>query len=401
MPPALALTDTVTGGEWRPGDVEGRARHGAARVLTVVALHVAADDRTGALETAAALADRGGAPVPVAVWPDLPPSTGSSVIDLWSRHVSAEEAAARAITLQPDARPAHKIDSTLRGNWAAELAARHHTTGWPVLLVPALPALGRVCVEGVVTIDGRGVHDGPAGDDARSRATASRPADSLAAAGADVCELAGSAAAAAWLRDPRGVAVADAGNDETIERIVGHWLGVDGVILAGTSAVIGAAAGPAPPPSRRRHVVQPPTLVVCGSAHPAARAQITHAAAAGALVVERFEPSVLHAMLEGTPVVLRSPPSAGPIGADEASAAATRLVYEAGAVVESGHVGTLIVIGGDTAAALLGDALVVVHGSVRPGTALVESLVVDVPVITRSGGFGAADALSELLWEQS
>ena len=68
-------------------------------------------------------------------------------------------------------------------------------------------------------------------------------------------------------------------------------------------------------------------------------------------------------------------------------------------MVESGHVGTLIVIGGDTAAALLGDALVVVHGSVRPGTALVESLVVDVPVITRAGGFGAIDALSELLWE--
>ena len=30
--------------------------------------------------------------------------------------------------------------------------------------------------------------------------------------------------------------------------------------------------------------------------------------------------------------------------------------------------------------------------------ALVESLVIDVPVITRAGGFGGVDALSELLW---
>jgi uncharacterized protein YgbK (DUF1537 family) len=119
------------------------------------------------------------------------------------------------------------------------------------------------------------------------------------------------------------------------------------------------------------------------------------------VVTDRFDPSVLRAMLQGTPVILRSPDAAGPVTDADALQIATGLVQEAGAVVESGHVGTLIVLGGDTAAALLGDALVVVHGSVRSGTALVESLVVDVPVITRAGGFGAVDALSELLWERA
>lgn len=364
-------------------------------------LHVAADDRTGALEVAAALADRGGVPVPVAVWPDFPPRAASTVVDLGSRHLTAAEAAARASTIRSDGRLAHKIDSTLRGNWAAELVARHRATGKPVLLVPALPALGRVCIGGVVTLEGRGVHEGPAGTDARGGATGSRPADALRSFGVAVHELADMRSVSAWLRVPDGIAVADAADDAAIDGIVDRWHGSDDIILAGTSAVIGAAVGAAPKHAGRRHVVQPPTLVVCGSLHPDARAQISHAGAIGAVVAERFDPVVLGAMLQGTPVVLRSPDVTGPITDRAAAEVAASLVQEAAAVVESGHVGTLVVIGGDTAAALLGDALVVVHGSVRPGTALVESLVIDVPVITRAGGFGAVDALSELLWESA
>jgi uncharacterized protein YgbK (DUF1537 family) len=369
--------------------------------MTSMTLHVAADDRTGALETAAALADRGGAPVPVAVWPDFPPGTGSTVVDLCSRHLTAEEAASRAATLRGSGPLAHKIDSTLRGNWAAELVARHRATGRAVLLVPALPALGRVCVNGVVTLDGRSVHEGAVGADARRAVSSSRPAEALRSWGVTVHELADMRAVLAWMGAPDGVAVADAADDATIDGIVHRWREVDGVIIAGTSAVIGAAVGAPPRHTGRRHVVQPPTLVVCGSLHPNARAQISHAAAAGAVVTDRFDPSVLRAMLQGTPVILRSPDAAGPVTDADALQIATGLVQEAGAVVESGHVGTLIVLGGDTAAALLGDALVVVHGSVRSGTALVESLVVDVPVITRAGGFGAVDALSELLWEKA
>ena len=90
-----------------------------ARQNAAVDLHVAADDRTGAIETAAAIADRTGAPVPVAVWPDLvPPSVGAAVVDLASRHVDPADAVARAGSLPCRGRLAHKIDSTLRGNWA-------------------------------------------------------------------------------------------------------------------------------------------------------------------------------------------------------------------------------------------------------------------------------------------
>ena len=154
-------------------------------------LHVAADDRTGALEVAAALADRGAGGahgVTVTVWPEQA-SGDVCVVDLESRHLSSQQAASRAAALAIAGPVAHKIDSTLRGNWARELVARHLTSRMPVLLVPALPALGRVCVGGVVFNGGRPVHEGDV--DVRQRIDSSRPADHLCAAGAsDVVELA-------------------------------------------------------------------------------------------------------------------------------------------------------------------------------------------------------------------
>ena len=366
--------------------------------MPVVELHVTADDRTGALECAAAIADRAVAPVPVSVWPDRAPA-GSvcAVVDLASRHLVAADAADRAATLPAAGRLVHKIDSTLRGNWPTELATRHRLSGMPVLLVPALPALGRVCLGGEVFVGEHRAHEVVSGDP-RGGVASSRPAELLGAVGAASTELADVDAVERWLASPADVAVADAADDTTVEAIAERWNAADGVLLAGTSAVVGAVLGRPVGLHRRRHLIQPPTLVVCGSVSPVAREQVAAAAAHGATITDRFDPDVLRAMIEGTPVVLASPVVSGPVTDEQAERAAERLVQEAAAVIESGHVGTLVIIGGDTAAALLGDALVVVHGSVRPGTALVESLVIDVPVITRAGGFGGPEALIDLLW---
>lgn len=361
-------------------------------------LHVAADDRTGAIETAAALADRSGTPVPVVVWPDMPPArSDAGVVDLGTRHLAPGDAAARAATLPSSGRLAHKIDSTLRGNWAVELATRQRESGMPVLLVPALPALGRVCVGGTVLLDDVPVHESAIGRDPRGGPVSSRPADHLVAAGAPVVEIHDRSAMSAWFRAPAGVAVVDAADQIDIDAAVDRWHAVDGVILAGTSAVIGTAIG-RPTHHAPRGIVQPPTLVVCGSAHRSARRQVDRARLRGAIVAERVEPAGMAAMAEGTPLVLCTPPVHGPVTPDQAEAVLATLVHEAASVVEGGHVGTLLLIGGDTAAAVLGDALVLVLGSIVPGTALIESLVVEVPVITRAGGFGADEALVELLW---
>ncbi len=361
-------------------------------------LQVAADDRTGAIESAAALADRLGLPVPVAVWPDHPPSTSAcSVIDLASRHLDPAEAAARAATLPRRGRLAHKIDSTLRGNWAVEIASRHAATGMPVMVVPALPALGRVCVDGVVLVDGVPVHESAMQFDPLGPPFSSRPSDHLLAAGVEVVEIHDRTELSAWFADPVGVAVADADDQPSIDAVVDRWYNATEILLAGTSAVIGAAIG-RPTHHAPTRIVRPPTLVVCGSAHPVVDVQVERVRARGAIVIDRFSPDALRAMETGTPVVLRAPSVDGPVSAEQAAATMRSLIQEAAGVVESGHVGTLVVIGGDTAASLLGDALVVVLGSVVPGTALIESLVVDIPVITRAGGFGTDDALVDLLW---
>ena len=57
-----------------------------------------------------------------------------------------------------------------------------------------------------------------------------------------------------------------------------------------------------------------------------------------------------------------------------------------------------MVIGGDTAAALLGQCDVHVLGSLTPGTAWVDSPEIRQPVITRAGAFGDERALADLLW---
>ena len=117
---------------------------------------VVADDLSGAAETAAAL---GAVHAPrLYLWPDLPAAAdGPVVVDTDSRELPADEAAARVRTVLaalPDAEPVFKkIDSLLRGNVAAEVAALLDPSG-PVVLTPALPEHDRVVRSGVVLVGG-------------------------------------------------------------------------------------------------------------------------------------------------------------------------------------------------------------------------------------------------------
>ncbi len=228
---------------------------------------VVADDRTGALEVAGEMACSLG---PVAVVVDSAPTagTGAVVVDIGSRHATPPTAARRAaaVAASPAHHHAHKIDSLLRGNWAHELVAIQRTSGERVLLVPALPRLGRVCRDGVVHVDGVPVD----GRDARRAALSPRPADHLVAAGAtEVRELAGPDALDAWLTAGAAIGVCDATSDVELAAIAAAWRRSTGIRLAGTAgsiaaAVAAVAAGspaPAPvPPGRRRarRVRQPP-----------------------------------------------------------------------------------------------------------------------------------------------
>lgn len=364
-------------------------------------LLVAADDRTGAIETAAALADRGAGPVPVVVWPNRTPEGGDAmveVVDLETRHLTPAEAAVRAAALERPGAAAHKIDSTLRGNWAVELAARHRGSGRPVLVVPALPAMSRVCTGGVVLDHGRPVHEGPV--DPRSRVVSSRPADLVVANGGDgltVVELDGMGALSTWLAEPVGIAIADAATDADIAAIVAAWRDASDVLLAGTSAVIGAIAGhrtdPAPLPP-----IGGPVLVACGSVHPMARAQLAEVEHHGVIVTSLVDEITISALREHGRLALVTEIPTGEIDTPLAVAAITTLARGVRDLIDAVDLGALVVIGGDTAAAVLGDVDVTVHGSVAAGTAWATVARLPMPIITRAGGFGGDHALVDLLW---
>ena len=338
---------------------------------------VVADDRTGALEVAGEMAASLG---PVTVTVGRPPADGAGavVVDIGSRHLTPSAAAQRAATVAgaPAHHRAHKIDSLLRGNWAHELAAVQRVTGERVLLVPALPRLGRVCRGGVVHVDGVPV----GGRDARRAATSPRPADHLVDAGvSDVVELAGAAAIGAWLADGAAFAVCDATSDDDLATIAAVWRRADGIRLAGTAGAVAAAVVPttgssAPP-------LTGDVLVVSGSLHATARGQLD--------------------ALEGVSsvTVLSSPLPDDPVVADVAAArVAADLGAAATALLASRPFGVLVIVGGDTAAAVLGDEPLVVGGTLTAGVPWSRRVDGSGPlVVTKAGGFGHRNTLVDLL----
>jgi D-threonate/D-erythronate kinase len=367
---------------------------------------VAADDRTGALETAGALAHDGAGVVPMLTSLGDLSSVGSraAVVDIATRHVVADTAATRAVSVDAiDAtRYAHKIDSTLRGNWASELVARHAATGHPVLVVPAYPALGRTCIGGIVLDDGVPVHEGAAGHDVRAPISTSRPADLLRTAGAlDVVGCHDLTDLVDWLEVPGGIAIADAATDNDLGAIANRWVGVEGVLLAGTSAAIGAAGARLFDSEERneRPSVRGSVLVVCGSAHPRALEQVDRAAEQGARVFRDGYELALDALVAGEPVVLAPLAADEPMSTDVAATAMAEMARAVTTISASHQLGAMVVIGGDTADAVLGPERLDVGGLVVDGTPWSLRPGRDRPlIVTRAGGFGGPDALVDLVW---
>ena len=338
---------------------------------------VVADDRTGALETAGACADLGCEAVVVPFGPGAERTVARCVvIDLGSRHLPGTEAAKRAAAAPDDA--AHKIDSTLRGNWAHELVGRRRASGRRVLVVPAFPAAGRTCVDGVVLVDGRPVSEGDAANDVRGGVRSSRPAEHLLQAGATSVDVVSRETVATWLSDRASeIAVCDATTDSDLQAVVSLWNGHRDVVLAGTAATVAAGAAASLEPMGMRPKPPDcagPVLIVCGSLHPMARAQAATAKAAGA-------------------TVLVSDATEG-----DAALVAAALGVEARELLAAHAFGTVVVVGGDTAAAVLGETEVRVGGTIVPGVAWSRPWGDRGPlVLTKPGGFGTASTLVDVL----
>ena len=332
----------------------------------------------------------------------------------------------------PADRRAHKIDSTLRGNWATELVGLQRASGGPVLIVPAFPTAGRVCRNGVVFADGRPVADGAAGRDPIAPIRHSRPATILREAGAErVADCPDPGAAAAALAAGKiAFLVCDAATDDDLLRYAELWADRPTVLLAGTAAVIGAAARALAPPidappdrgdltptGGRQADVGPvwastalpigqqgaaaaaedaaprigwPTVVVCASLHPAARAQIDELARRGWPVRATLATgeTLDRQLVLATPSERHPTAGVGPL---------VELAEVARRLIRGAHVATLVLVGGDTAAAVLDDTPLWVGGTLAPGVPWCRATVDGPLILTKPGGFGGATLLADLL----
>ncbi|WP_431907356.1 4-hydroxythreonine-4-phosphate dehydrogenase PdxA [Nonomuraea jabiensis] len=411
---------------------------------------IVADDLSGAAESAARIIMRGTRTTIVLAHQAVRGECGPAdilVVDTDSRHRPPAEAAAAvrsALALASAGRPRlvfKKIDSLLRGNVAAEVAALV-APGAGIVVAPALPGLDRVVRGGVLYVGGVALHranawavDGVAPPASVEAALAPLPVRVLDLATVRSDRL--SEAIASCAEDSH-IALCDAETDLDLDAVLRAALAVPSVRLVGSggladalgrhlrspgaaveqTAVEQSPTGETPiaerepvPAHTARHdgVARTAPLVVVGSAEAVAAEQVRRLVEAGAVPVAL----PLTALL-GTPSG-RDPLPRIPIGEravvaflDSAGAvlpAASRDLARrlaevvADAVRASPRTVDLVLTGGETARRVL-DALQVREltpvGQVHPGA--VHSRTPDGrSVVTRPGSFGGADSLVEIV----
>ncbi len=398
-----------------------------------------ADDLTGAADCAIAFARRG---MPASVtWTGQraasPPDDPVLALDANSRGLQPGAAAARHCALLQ----AHhaegvalfkKIDSTLRGQPAAELAAtvqdlRGRGRGALAIVAPAFPAAGRTTEAGCVQVGGQPLEHTPLWVRDHSYASADLVAV-LGQAGLRVrlarldTVRAGPAALRGLVREAAATGidavVCDAVTDADLDAVADatlplaahlFWTGSGGLAHA-LAARIGAPTHPA-----KTADVVGGILFVVGSVAEASRASSALLAADGAVLVERIPPAVLQAGPGGT----AWQDAAGRIA--QALAGGTDVLVEItsspaadlrhGAVLAqqlaallrpaAPGMGALFATGGETALALLealGVASIRMIDEIEPGVPFgVTQGALTIPVITKAGAFGDPGTLTRCL----
>ncbi|MHA6629636.1 four-carbon acid sugar kinase family protein [Pseudonocardia sichuanensis] len=345
-----------------------------ASLGTVRRLAVVADDLTGAADAAAPFAAHGFT-VAVALGEQLPTAdvVALSTDNRGRPAAEARERTHRAVGRVRDAELLFvKIDSTLRGQVRADVEGALAAWGAATAIAtPAFPAQGRVVRDGALLVHGE-------------------PTVPQVAA-----------------LFPDGVEVVDAESHDALLALA-RRLADGGSVGIGSGGLSRALAEVLPPPpscrrtasvpSRRecRSSVEAGVLLVVGTPHPTTRAQL---APLGADLVSTASAAV-SALRAGRRAVLTCEPD-GPVDPESPAAVALGAGLAAAAVAVLDAVpGTGLVLTGGATALAVADALgateLRLHGEVVAGLPL-GVLVAGprrVPVVTKSGGFGAPDALT-------
>lgn len=353
-------------------------------------LRLLADDLTGALDASAPFA-AAHAPITVGWLPEAknggPPTwsaagfAGYAALSSSSRGLSHTVAATRVqhfAAWLADGRPAFKkIDSLLRGNTAAEIVAAHRFGEFSRTVVcPAFPAQGRLVRGGRLIV---------------------RTASGGEEEGGDLSAMLRSAGADARLT------VCDAEDDGDLEALVEAHRGAASILWAGSSGLARALAGHVPALAMPR---AERVLVVTGSRHPVAQAQIAALRRESPERVlnddGRADPFLLgqHVaarLAEGASVVVDAAPA---MTTDTAGLRMSRCFAGLRAAPKPD---LLAVIGGDTLASLL-SALdccsISVRGEIVPGLplgVLADGVWAATDLLSRSGAFDDGGTIARAL----
>ena len=379
---------------------------------------VIADDLTGAADTGVQFVHAGyRTAVFFRATEVIEDNLDAVVFDTDSRAMPAGFAAKRVVDAAHAARGARivykKLDSTLRGNVAAELAAALGGARRDrVIVAPAFPAAGRITVGGIQRVHGVPVDETEMANDphtpVREAHVPSLLADTFSSVGLlSVEDLAEPEFVRGAVEDYECV-VADAERDADLEALVRAvpdpagllWAGSAGLALALGSVYPGPCAGT----TRVRRTPARPVLVVVGSLSGVAREQVRRLVVEYGGVdvsVDGKEPNAVYkavgaarkALGGGTCAVVRS--------TEERVASSESVLWELAEVVallsEEGLFEGLVLTGGATAVGVarrLGASGIRLEGEVEAGIPM-GALIGPrpYPVVTKAGGFGKPDTL--------
>lgn len=371
-------------------------------------LVIVADDLTGAADSAAAYGPF--TDVAVALDPSAGlPAADVVAVDTDSRHREPEWAMA-AVTAAVRAAVAggaslyKKIDSTLRGNVAAEVAAALCELSAGALLAPAFPGTGRTVVDGVLRVNGL------AHGDLRALFTSSGLETALVPL--EVVRQGASAVVGAYHgHRARSAAVicVDAETDADLEILHAASIELGPAALPVGSAGLTRAAvrSGSPRPWRAQPRRAGPVLTVSGSYSAVARRQSAVLAASAEVTVVPLsspfgsveEREAAADLAAATGDVLLVPDPAAEVRPERAAEVAAAMSAATGEFLLARHheLAGVVLTGGETARSVLlaaGVSGLSVLGELEPGVVLgVAPALGDLPLVTKAGAFGTPETL--------
>jgi uncharacterized protein YgbK (DUF1537 family) len=375
-----------------------------------------ADDATGAMDVAGSLHSRG-YPVRVTMEgaTDLMPGM-VEVTNLSSRYdspvVSAEKLTAVLRESGVDNYDTHaflKVDSTLRGNLASDLATLESSNGYrPLFVAPAFPFYGRTCVNGIYLVKGQPIHTTEFANDRKFQVNSPILGDHFPnASHIDWTILDGGVEAVLeTLEQSANRTFTFDTRDQTDLEIIAEAGLAANASMIGSSGLARAFPRKEPSLSHPYKTLDLPSLFVIGSMHPMSRAQkqslinvagvetqVPLSDMANAQDAHSMRRLIAGHLEAGRTVCLTTPDTK--IGDPHLQIQLENTLGDCANIHEIPH--NLVIVGGETVRATLrarGIGSLLLKGEYEDGIPMaIETETAQEAIITKAGGFGHSNTL--------